>query len=107
LNRIVPINAQDRLYFNQALGESFGDHISPPIPFDSASPHECCEPLWAVLGANITPTQLAQLSPETIATIAHQFGEYFECEAPTVEQIQAAIAQTLFRWPIGSIDENA
>jgi hypothetical protein len=102
----VQINEQDRSDFNQALGESFGDHISPPIPFDAASPHECCEALWAVLGANITPTQLAQLSPETIATIAQQFGEYFESEAPTVEQVQAAIDQTLFRWPIGSLGEN-
>jgi hypothetical protein len=100
---MAPANKQYRLYFNQALGESFGDHISPPIPFDAASPHECCEALWAVLGTNITPTQLAQLSPETIATIAQQFGEYFESEAPTVEQVQAAIDQTLFRCPIGSI----
>jgi hypothetical protein len=75
-----------------------------PSPSTTTPPHECCEALWAVLGQNITPTQLAQLSPETIATIAHQFGEYFECEAPTVEQIEAAIDQTLFRWPIGSID---
>jgi hypothetical protein len=98
---MAPVNQQYRSDFNQALGESFGDYVSPPIPFDAASPHECCEALWSVLGTNITPTQLAQLSPETIATIAHQFGEYFECEAPTIEQIQAAIAQTLFRWPIG------
>jgi hypothetical protein len=102
----MPINQQYRLYFDQALGESFGEYISPLIPFDAASPHECCEALWAVLGTNITPTQLAQLSPETIATIAQQFGEYFECEAPTVEQIEAAIDQTLFRWPIGSLGEN-
>ncbi len=99
-------NQQDRSDFNQAFGESFGESVSPPIPFENASPHECCEALWAVLGTNITPTQLAQLSPETIAAIAHQFGEYFECEAPTVEQIENAIAQTLFRWPIGSLDEN-
>jgi hypothetical protein len=103
----MPINKQDRSDFDQALGESFGESVSPPIPFDDASPHECCEALWAVLGPNITPTQLAQLSPETIATIAQQFGEYFECAAPTVEQIQAAIAQTLFRWPIGSLGEEA
>jgi hypothetical protein len=94
---------QDRSNFDQALGESFCDYISPPIPFDAASPHECCEVIWAVLGTNITPTQLAQLSPETIA---QQFGEYFESEAPTVEQVQAAIDQTLFRWPIGSLGET-
>lgn len=82
---MTQINDQNRSDFNQALGESFGDYISPPIPFDAASPHECCEALWAVLGPNITPTQLAQLSPETIATIAQQFGAYFESEAPTIE----------------------
>jgi hypothetical protein len=106
LNRIVQINQQTRSDFDQALGESFGASISPPIPFDDASPHECCEALWAVLGTNITPTQLAQLSPETIATIAQQFGEYFECEAPTVAQIEGAIDQTLTRWPIGSLGET-
>jgi hypothetical protein len=105
MKKMTQINQQDRSDFDQALGESFGESVSPPIPFDDASPHECCEALWEVLGPDITPTQLAQLSPETIATIAQQFGEYFECEAPTVEQIQAAIAQTLFRWPIGALGE--
>jgi hypothetical protein len=70
--------------------------------------------LWAIFGPNITPTQLAQRSLWAIVAIAQQFGEYSESEAPTVEQIQAAmvydrpevIDQTLFRWPIVLIDEN-
>ncbi len=82
---LMQINDQTRSDFDQALGESFGDYVSPPIPFDDASPHECCEALWEVLGPDITPTQLAQRSPETIATIA----------------------QTLFRWPIDSLGEEA
>ncbi|MFM2429792.1 MAG: hypothetical protein RLZZ511_1005 [Cyanobacteriota bacterium] len=85
-------------------------HPSPSIP---PFP-KCCKALWSVLRTNITPTQLAPRSLWAIATIAQQFGEYFECEAPTVEQIQAAmvydrpevIDQTLFRWPIVLIDEN-
>jgi hypothetical protein len=29
--------------FEQALGETFGDFVSPPVSFEDASPHECCE----------------------------------------------------------------
>ena len=35
--------------FEQALGETFGDYVSPPVPFEDASPHECCEVVWASL----------------------------------------------------------
>jgi hypothetical protein len=116
VRRLIFLLKKYSTYTSRLFGDSFGDYVSTPIPFDDASPHECCEGLWSVLGTKITPTQLAQLSPETIATmvydrpevIAYQFGEYFACEAPTVEQITAAmvedrpevIAQTLVRWPI-------
>jgi len=26
--------------FEQALGETFGDYVSPPVPFEDASPHD-------------------------------------------------------------------
>ena len=32
--------------FEQALGETFGDYVSPPVPFEDASPHECCEVVY-------------------------------------------------------------
>ena len=37
----------------QALGETFED----------ASPHECCEVVWHVVGNDVTPVVLAALSP--------------------------------------------
>src|SRR5690606_27732746 len=66
--------------FEQAIGEAFGNHISPPIPFEDASPNECCEVLWEVLGTNFTPTILASLHDSQIELLATAFGRYFECE---------------------------
>ena len=93
--------------FEQAMGESFGDCVSPPIPFEDASPHECCEVVWSVAGFDVTPTRLARLSTEQVAELARYFGEYFECKPPTAEQIQSAVTQTLARWPPGSLGEFA
>jgi hypothetical protein len=93
--------------FEQALGETFGDYVSPPVPFEDASPHECCEVVWAVVGRNVTPARLAALDDNQVSNLARKFGEYFECDAPTVEQIREAIAKTLARWPVGSLGEAA
>jgi len=48
--------------FPTAMGESFSDSISPPIPFDFVSAHECYNAVWSVLGEDVTPTKLASLS---------------------------------------------
>ena len=37
---------------------------------------------------------------------AQEFGEQFECKAPSARKIKAAIAQTLARWPVGSLGEE-
>jgi hypothetical protein len=91
--------------FEQAMGETFGEAITPPVPFESASAHECCEVIWAQLGNKVTPRSLTQLADEQIAGLSQKFGEYFECNAPPVEKIRDAIARTLARWPIGSLGE--
>jgi hypothetical protein len=93
--------------FLQALGETFGDYVSPPVPFEDASPHECCEVVWAVTGRDVTPARLAALGEDQVSDLARKFGEYFECDAPTVEQVRVAIAHTLARWPVGSLGEPA
>jgi hypothetical protein len=95
-----------RMDFEQALGETFGPRVSPPVPFEDASPHECCEVVWLVAGQDVTPARLAALSEPEVATLARKFGEYFECNAPSVQQIRDAIADTLARWPVGSLDET-
>lgn len=91
--------------FEQALGEAFGEHISPPIPFTDASPHECCEVVWRVVGRDVTPASLASLSEIRIVELATAFGLYFDAQAPSTEQVKHAIAATLSRWPVGSLGE--
>jgi hypothetical protein len=89
------------------LGETFGDYVSPPVPFEDASPPECCEVVWAVAGRDVTPARLAALSEKQVSSLARKFGEYFECDSPTVEQVRDAIAHTLARCPVGSLGEPA
>jgi hypothetical protein len=103
---MVKVGEDWRVDFEQALGESFGEFISPPVPFEDASPHECCEVVWSVAGRNVTPTSLAALTDVQILALGSIFGEYFDSDAPTREQIKKAIAHTLARWPIGSLGEN-
>jgi hypothetical protein len=91
--------------FEQAMGETFGEAIVPPVDFESASAHECCEVIWSALGKKVTPGSLTQLTDEQIEMLSRKFGEYFECESPSVEKIREAIERTLARWPPGSLGE--
>ena len=88
--------------FESAMGMEFGGAICPPIPSESASPHECLEVLWEFLGDEISPTDLSVLDEIQLAELAQAFGTYFEAPAPTVDQIRTAVARTLNRWPPGS-----
>lgn len=94
-----------RADFEQAMGESFSEFVCPPVPFVDASPLECCEVIWSVLGRNVTPTILATLSNTQLAAICNRFADYFETNLPTLHQIKSAIAQTLMRWPVDSFPE--
>ena len=62
--------AQRRNDFVQAMGESFGEFVSPPVPFDVASPHECCEVVWSVAGYEVNPAQWAALNEAQLVTLA-------------------------------------
>ena len=62
---------------------------------------------WLAVGRDVTPARLAGLGGPQVAALAGRFGEYFGCEPPSVGQVQEAIAQTLFRWPVGSLGEDA
>lgn len=93
----------DRMDFEQAMGDEFGHCLSPPLPFEDASAHECCEAIWKVLGHDIGPDQLATISGSDVVALASGFGGYFEVENPTEEQVRGAIARTLARWPAGSL----
>ena len=95
-----------RAAFEQALGETFGEYVSPPVPFEDASPHECCEVVWHVVGCNVTPETLAAIGDAKIEELARSFGEDFECDPPTADQIRNAISQTLARWPVGSLGKS-
>ena len=101
-----PMATDQRTEFEQALGETFGEFVSPPVPFEDASPHECCEVIWHVVGDDVTPAMLAALNDTKIEELAKSFGEDFECDPPTVDQIRDAISHTLARWPIRSLDKN-
>ncbi len=92
--------------FEQALGETFGDSVCPPVPFYDASPHECCEAVWSFAGRDVTPARLDALTADQVAGLARSFGVYFACDPPTVEQVKHAIARTLARWPVESLDEQ-
>lgn len=92
--------------FEQALGETFGDYVSPPVPFENSSPHECCEVVWQIAGRDVTPAKLASLNESEVAVLAAAFGRYFDTDAPSVDRIREAIAATLSRWPVGSLGEN-
>ena len=50
---------------------------------------------------------MAKRGEDRVSDLARKFGEYFECNAPTVEQVRDAIAKTLARWPVGSLGESA
>ena len=102
----LKVGEQWRSDFEQALGETFAEFVSPPVPFEDASSHECCEVAWSVAGRDVTPARLAHLRREQVAALARKFGEYFGGEAPTVDQVRDAIAATLARWPVGFLGES-
>ena len=95
------MDLQSRMDFEQAMGQSFADSIVPPVPFELASAHECCEAIWAALGQDVTPEKLAALTEEEVDALAIGIGDYFECEPPSGYQVRTAVGRTLRRWPIG------
>jgi hypothetical protein len=91
--------------FEQAMGETFGWYVRPQVPFEEASPHNCCEAVWSVLGTEVTPRGLAVATDEQVAAIAQAFARLGEGGAPPAARIRQAIADTLALWPVGSLGE--
>ncbi|MGO1079130.1 hypothetical protein [Inquilinus sp. CA228] len=93
------MDSQARADFETAMGEAFADAVCPPVPFELASAHECCEVLWEVVGPDVTPAALSALPGAKLQELAAAFGRYFECPPPSIDQIGNAISRTLARWP--------
>jgi hypothetical protein len=102
----MPIDKKLYRDFLTAMGEEFGNLVSPPVPFFEANPHDCCEAIALVFGDAITPARLAEVSNADLGRIAGAFSQWFECDAPPTSQIAEAIARTLARWPVGSLDDK-
>lgn len=96
-----------QLDFLTSMGESFSECVCPPVPFEDASPHECCEVICGVLGEAVSPERLAALDKTKLVLLAKAFGKYFESPAPTTQQIQKAIAATIYRCPVKSKEKDA
>jgi len=94
-----------RADFFTAMGEEFAHALTPPLP-DTASIQDCCEPVWAVLGTDLTPDRLVGLDDTEIDRLAAEFAAYFEGPPPSPEQIRTAMEAILRRWPPGSLAEN-
>ncbi len=84
---------QNRSDFLAAMGETFSEYVCPPVSFEDANPHECCEAIWSVLGLTVTPDDLAALDETGVLDLCAAFGTYFESEAPSANKIRAARAQ--------------
>jgi hypothetical protein len=85
--------------FEQAMGEEFGVAVSPPVPFEDASAHECCEAVWRALGPEVTPAILASIGTAELERLASAFASYFECERPSHAALERAVTGVLARWP--------
>ena len=52
---MVGEDKDSRTDFEQAMGDEFGEAVAPPVDYDSASAHECCEVIWSVVARTVTP----------------------------------------------------
>ena len=85
--------------FLSALGEELAEAVSPPVPFEDASPHECCEAARGVLGPEAAPQVLAALDEDGLRCLADALGAWFEVEPPALPRVRRAVERTLARWP--------
>lgn len=58
--------------------------------------------LTGVFGDKIMPEQLSTVTDGQLALLAARFGDYFETDPPTGEQVRTAIRRTRVHWPPGS-----
>jgi hypothetical protein len=93
--------------FMQALGECFAECVCPPVPLENMFVADCWDVVCQAVGDEVTPARLAALTPADLRRLSAAFGEYFSSAAPSVRQLEAAVATTLARWPVGSLGERA
>jgi hypothetical protein len=89
------VSEHDQNEFWTAMGESLAQHISTPVPFEEASPQACLEVIQHLLGYDITPSDLASLTPSELQVLANEFSDFFEVDPPSIPQLERAIADRL------------
>jgi hypothetical protein len=82
---------QQKADWEQAVGECFADAVSPPVPFEQASAHECFEAVAGAFGGDNGWRSPASLSLSDRLALAEAIANWFECDAPRLEQIDRAL----------------
>jgi hypothetical protein len=96
-----------RSEFMQAVGECFADCVCPPVPGGNMFVADCWDVVCEAAGPDVTPARLAALTRADLERLRKGFGAYFDCTAPSLRQVKAAITVSLARWPVGSLGETA
>src|SRR4051794_5343723 len=91
----------------QTLGGGFFECVCPPIPFENGLVADFWDVVCSTVGDEVTPSRLAALTPADLRRLRAALGERFDTDAPSVRQVKSAIADTLARWPVGSLGEQA
>jgi hypothetical protein len=89
--------------FMQALGEC----LSPLVPSGNMFVADCWDVVCEAVGHQVTPARLAALIRADLERLCRAFGSYFDCDAPSLRQVKAAVEVSLARWPVGSPGESA
>jgi hypothetical protein len=82
-----------------AVGEEFGAAVSPPVPFEDATPQACAEVVVAMLGAEAGASRLGRLTGDDLERLAAAFAAFFEVAPPDVEALRRAGLAVARRWP--------
>ena len=93
--------------FMQAVGECFADCVCPPVPRGNMFVADCWDVVCEAVGQEVTPARLAALTRADLERLRMAFGSYFDCGAPSLRQVKAAVEVSLARWPVGSLGEAA
>ena len=90
---------QQHLDFLTAVGEEFGEVLTPIVGEDGATPQDCYSVLTQVMGRSFTPEILSRLDASTIEHLREEFCRFFELNTITTSHVRGAIERTLFRCP--------
>src|SRR5262249_50147929 len=100
------MSEQTYLDFLTGVGESFCEELWREPGFADASPHDFQEVLWKAVADPLSPEALSRAtSSEGIAAIAAECQRWFEVADVPKDRIARAIEKSMFRWPLGSLDD--